>query len=112
MVCHAKNLANPDGSGKEPNSYVKVYLRPDPLKDTKRNTRVVKKNCHPSFMEPLEYRMELNRVRCRTLQATIWECSRFQENQFLGAVSIDLHDLEPNTEKTNWYPLTNYSKMN
>ena len=56
--------------------------------------------------------MELNRVRCRTLQATIWECSRFQENQFLGAVSIDLHDLEPNKEKTNWYPLTNYSKMN
>ena len=53
MVCHAKNLANPDGSGKEPNSYVKVYLRPDPLKDTKRNTRVVKKNCHPSFMEPV-----------------------------------------------------------
>ena len=55
MVCHAKNLANPDGSGKEPNSYVKVYLRPDPLKDTKRNTRVVKKNCHPSFMEPVSY---------------------------------------------------------
>ena len=33
------------------NSYVKVYLRPDPQKETKRKTRVVGKNCHPSFME-------------------------------------------------------------
>ena len=51
MVCHAKNLAMPDGSKEEPNSYVKVYLRPDPVKVTKRKTKVVRKNCHPSFME-------------------------------------------------------------
>ena len=51
MVRHAKNLAIPDGSRDEPNSYVKVYLRPDHHKATKRKTRVVRKNCHPSFME-------------------------------------------------------------
>ena len=51
MVHHAKDLAIPDGSKDEPNSYVKVYLRPDPHKATKRKTRVVRKNRHPSFME-------------------------------------------------------------
>ena len=51
MICHAKDLAIPDGSKDEPNSYVKVYLRPDPHKATKRKTRVVRKNRHPSFME-------------------------------------------------------------
>ena len=51
MVNHARSLDIPDGSKEEPNSYVKVYLRPDPHKTTKRKTRVVRKNCHPSFME-------------------------------------------------------------
>lgn len=111
MVCHAKNLAMPDGSKEEPNSYVKVYLRPDPHKATKRKTRVVKRNCHPSFMEMLEYRMAMDVVRCRTLQATVWDCDRFQENMFLGAVTIPLQDLQPNTDVTNWYPLTNFHKL-
>lgn len=38
-------------NSQEPNTYVKVYLKPDPSKETKRKTKVVKKNCHPSFME-------------------------------------------------------------
>ena len=63
------------------------------------------------FYLQLEYRMSLDTVRCRTLQATIWECSRFQENSFLGAVTLQLQSLKPNTEITNWYPLKNFSKM-
>jgi len=111
MVNHARSLDIPDGSKEEPNSYVKVYLRPDPHKTTKRKTRVVRKNCHPSFMEMLEYRMPLDIVRCRTLQATIWDCDRFQENMFLGAVTIPLNDLQANHEVTKWYPLTNYNRI-
>ena len=55
----------------EPNAYVKVYLHPDPTKITKRKTKVVKKNCNPSFMEMLEYRIPLDVVKCRTLQARV-----------------------------------------
>jgi phosphatidylinositol-4-phosphate 3-kinase len=51
MVHHAKDLAMPDGSKEAPNSYVKVYLHPDPSKTTKRKTKVVRRNCHPTFME-------------------------------------------------------------
>jgi len=111
MVHHAKDLAMPDNSRDEPNSYVKVYLMPDPRKGTKRRTRVVRRNQHPSFMEMLEYRMPLDVIRCRTLQATIWDYDRFQENMFLGAVTIPLDKLEANDEKSSWYPLGNFSRM-
>ena len=76
MICHAKDLAIPDGSKDEPNSYVKVYLRPDPHKATKRKTRVVRKNRHPSFMEMVSSRgmyivhNELNKVMLFSSEAT------------------------------------------
>lgn len=49
MVHHAREL--PSVGGQEPSTYVKVYLRPDPAKATKRKTKVVRRSCHPSFME-------------------------------------------------------------
>lgn len=50
MVHHAKDLPRIAGN-QEPSTYVKVYLLPDHNKATKRKTKVVKKNCYPSFME-------------------------------------------------------------
>jgi len=50
MVHHAKDLPRIAGN-QEPSTYVKVYLLPDHYKATKRKTKVVKKNCYPSFME-------------------------------------------------------------
>ena len=50
MVHHARGLPKV-ANAQEPNTYVKVYLKPDPTKATKRKTKVVRKNCHPSFME-------------------------------------------------------------
>lgn len=54
MVHHARGL--PKLNGQEPSTYVKVYLQPDVSKSTKRKTKVVKKNCHPSFMEMVSQR--------------------------------------------------------
>lgn len=47
---HARSLPLKT-NGEEPNTYVKVYLKPDRHKSTKRKTKVVRKNCYPSFME-------------------------------------------------------------
>ena len=91
----------------EPNSYVKVYLHPDPSKITKRKTKVVRRNCNPSFMEMLEYRIPLEVVKCRTLQATVWDSNQFQENMFLGSVTLPLNnlDLDHGDEIEKWYSL-------
>ena len=81
-----------------------------------------------SFNFQLEYRMPLDVVRCRTLQATLWDCDRFQENIFLGAVTIPLESYFPDSPKhysndgqvigvtsgikiENWYPLSNFHRM-
>ena len=91
----------------EPNAYVKVYLHPDPTKITKRKTKIVRRNCNPSFMEMLEYRIPLEVVQCRTLQATVWDNSQFQENMFLGSVTLPLDkmDLGPGAGEERWYSL-------
>lgn len=126
MVHHAKGLPKVSG-GQEPSTYVKVYLLPDRSKSTKRKTKVVRKNCHPTFMEmvsicrrglfpgrlslnsslQLEYRLPLDLVRTRTLQATVWSHDALQENEFLGGVTLDLESLPLNQETCDWYPLAN-----
>lgn len=50
QVHHVRSLSVTVG-GQEPNTYVKTYLKPDPSKATKRKTKVVRRNCFPSFME-------------------------------------------------------------
>lgn len=50
QIHHARSLPLKT-NGEEPNTYVKVYLKPDRSKSTKRKTKVVRKNCYPSFME-------------------------------------------------------------
>jgi len=105
MVHHIENLSFSDPSKEEPNAYVKVYLHPDPTKITKRKTKVVKKNCNPSFMEMLEYRIPLDVVKCRTLQATVWDNSQFQENIFLGSVTLPLEKMSLEAGEARWYSL-------
>lgn len=61
MVHHARELPLPSG-GQEPSTYVKVYLLPDPQKQTKRKTKVVRRSCHPSFMEMVSFGILLEMI--------------------------------------------------
>ena len=115
-----------------PSPYVKTYLLPDMHKITKRKTRVIRRNIHPTFMEMLVYRMSLENVQKRLLQVifkdnnktkksqpgirllhirvcshkvSAWSYDRVQENQFLGAVNIPLESLSLTEEHVAWYPL-------
>ena len=74
--------------------------------------------------------MPLDVVQRRTLQATIWACDRFQENLFLGAVTIPLENIFPGNSSNicyanettsisclnsgikfeKWYSLTNFHR--
>ncbi|XP_071051233.1 phosphatidylinositol 4-phosphate 3-kinase C2 domain-containing subunit beta [Onthophagus taurus] len=106
MVHHARGLPLL-GNNQEPNTYVKVYLQPDQGKTTKRKTKVVRRNCHPSFMETLEYRMSLDIIMERTLRATVWNYDPLQENEFLGGVELELNNFDLSKEITEWYSLVN-----
>lgn len=75
MIQHGRDLiggtsttsAN-GGAAELPSPYVKTYLLPDMHKITKRKTRVIRRNIHPTFMEMLVYRMPLETVEKRLLQ--------------------------------------------
>jgi len=109
LVQFLENLSLNDAR-EEPNSYVKVYLSPDPRKVTKRKTKVVRRSCNPTFMEMLEYRVSLDILKCRTLQASVWESSQFQENMFLGSVNVPLDSLNLEHGIDSWFPLGQFQR--
>uniref|UniRef100_A0A182QRR1 Phosphatidylinositol-4-phosphate 3-kinase n=1 Tax=Anopheles farauti TaxID=69004 RepID=A0A182QRR1_9DIPT len=104
MIHHALALPNTPG-GQPPNTYVKVYLKPDSSKATKRKTKVVRKNCNPTFMETLEYRLPLDFIQKKMLQVTIWSHDSLQENAFLGGVELPLAEIDLHRETLQWYQL-------
>ncbi|XP_055624322.1 phosphatidylinositol 4-phosphate 3-kinase C2 domain-containing subunit beta isoform X2 [Toxorhynchites rutilus septentrionalis] len=105
MVQHARSLPSTPNNP-EPNTYVKVYLRPDQSKSTKRKTKVVRKNCNPSFMETLEYRLPLEFIQKKTLEVTVWSHDSLQENAFLGGYRLPLVELDLRHEINEWFPLS------
>ncbi|XP_024085910.1 phosphatidylinositol 4-phosphate 3-kinase C2 domain-containing subunit alpha isoform X2 [Cimex lectularius] len=109
MVHHVQELSCLI-NGQEPSTYVKVYLKPDHSKATKRKTKIIRRNCHPSFMEMLEYRMPLEIVKHRYLQATVWNHDTLQENEFLGGAEIVLSSMDLTKEKAVWYPLVQITR--
>lgn len=106
MVMHAKNLSSPKGTAPDP--YVKTYLLPDSNKTTKRKTKIVSKNCHPTFMEMLVYDFPLEVIRHKALHVSIWDYDRVQENEFLGATLIPL-SCNLSKEVIQWYPLGQFN---
>ena len=88
MVHHARAL--PTVGGQEPSTYVKVYLRPDPAKATKRKTKVVRRSCHPSFMEMVSH-AHVRRSNVKyDISLTFWACQRqllWSANVFCAVVS-------------------------
>jgi len=59
------------------------------------------------FLHQLEYRMPLEVIRERTLEATIWNHDTLQENEFLGGISLPLRRLDLTNETIEWFPLGN-----
>ncbi|KAI1309469.1 Phosphatidylinositol 4-phosphate 3-kinase C2 domain-containing subunit alpha [Halotydeus destructor] len=101
MVMHARNLVT--GRASPPECYVKMYLNPDPYKNTKRKTKVVAKSHHPTFMEMIVYSIPLEMIKERLLQVAVWEIS-VKGNNYLGAAMINLAEMDLLTETTSWFP--------
>lgn len=53
----------------------------------------------------LEYRMPLDVIQNRILQATVWSHDSLQENEFLGGVELILGELCLKEEILKWFPL-------
>ncbi|XP_064599757.1 phosphatidylinositol 4-phosphate 3-kinase C2 domain-containing subunit alpha-like [Liolophura sinensis] len=105
MIMHAKDLGC--SLPVAPSPYVKTYLLPDPFKETKRKTKVVKNTNHPVYNEILLYKISKDEARNKILQVTIWDHDILKENEFMGAAFIKLRDIDLSQETIKWYPLGN-----
>ncbi|XP_062616262.1 phosphatidylinositol 4-phosphate 3-kinase C2 domain-containing subunit alpha-like isoform X2 [Saccostrea cucullata] len=102
MIMHAKDLP---ATSELPSPYVKTYLLPDPDKETKRKTKIIKHSTHPTFNEVIEYKMSLDELKQKILQVSVWDHDVLKENNLLGAVYIKLREMDVSKEIPKWYNL-------
>ncbi|XP_071809737.1 phosphatidylinositol 4-phosphate 3-kinase C2 domain-containing subunit beta-like isoform X3 [Asterias amurensis] len=105
MVRHAVDLLALDKG--QPDPYVKIYLLPDPHKQTKRKTRIQKKTSNPTYNEMLVYNFPWSEVLNRTIRLTAWDSDYLKENNFLGGIDIPVSSLDLSVETVGWYKLGN-----
>ncbi|KAL0968708.1 hypothetical protein UPYG_G00270560 [Umbra pygmaea] len=96
LVKHLKNIRLANGSA--PDAHVVTMLRPDPLKKSKRKTKVVRNNHNPTFNELIEYR-DLSSLQNHVLEVTVKS-----RKTFVAVAQIRLEDIKMETEE--WFPLT------
>ncbi|XP_028968008.1 phosphatidylinositol 4-phosphate 3-kinase C2 domain-containing subunit alpha [Galendromus occidentalis] len=104
MVMHAENLRCDRKPA--PDAYVKTYLMPDPEKQTKKKTRVVNRNKHPTFMALLSYHYPYETLRTRFLEVSVWDHDRVQGNEMIGSVYIFLDKLDLSKPHIDWFTLS------
>ncbi|XP_067655094.1 phosphatidylinositol 4-phosphate 3-kinase C2 domain-containing subunit alpha-like [Haliotis asinina] len=101
LIMHAKDLSpGPDF----PSPYVKTYLLPDPEKQTKQKTKVMKNSAHPTYNEVIEYKMPLEKIQQRVLQVSVWD-QALGQNNLMGSVYLKLRDLDLSKEICRWHQL-------
>ncbi|CAM4945415.1 unnamed protein product [Rotaria socialis] len=87
-----------------PDTYVKTYLRTGTRRVQKRKTATIKGNYNPEYHSKLKY--NACNVMGRRLQVTVWQRGgKFEKNQCIGEVFIQLDNLTLNQHTMAWYIL-------
>ncbi|OQV25295.1 Mitogen-activated protein kinase 14 [Hypsibius exemplaris] len=81
--------------------YVKIYLKPDPLKKTKNKTTVKKRTLNPEFNEEFTYPIKLGDLLKKTLEITVWDRDYGKSNDYIGGVQMSINS--KGEKLKHWY---------
>ncbi|GLV41434.1 Extended synaptotagmin-like protein 2 [Carabus blaptoides fortunei] len=106
VVLKVANLPLKDPSN-IPDPYIKLYLLPERVKDSKRKTKVIKDNCNPVYDETFEYLMSQGELNTRQLEVTVVTQKRLfsSGSNIMGQVLIDLSQYDLTQPYTDWFDL-------
>lgn len=91
-------------------TYMKVYLSDKGRQMHKRKTRVVQSDCNPQYRQTLKYDAAM--IYGRTLLVSVWEKQKgFEHNSPIGAVEIQVNQLELHKLTIGWYKLENFDDV-
>ncbi|KAF7258113.1 hypothetical protein EG68_04720 [Paragonimus skrjabini miyazakii] len=92
MIWGARNIAAVDRKTGLSNPYAKVYLHPDPTKQTHRKVTCKGHTCSPNFTQGVCYTITPAELVERALVVELWHKRPMGSDIFLGEITIPLYD--------------------
>ncbi|XP_055930353.1 regulating synaptic membrane exocytosis protein 2-like isoform X3 [Argiope bruennichi] len=106
VVTIVKASINPPKSGRMINPYLKMFLLPDRSEKSKRRTKTIANTYEPKWNQTFVYSpLRRSDLQTRTLEITCWDYDRYESNNFVGEVLIDLSTARLNNEN-EWYRMS------
>ncbi|XP_065324465.1 rabphilin-3A-like isoform X1 [Gordionus sp. m RMFG-2023] len=89
-IVRCAGLAAMDSNGYS-DPFVKVYLKPDTGKKSKKKTAVKKRTLNPEFNEEFVYYCNLRELASKTLDITVWDKDIGKSNDYIGGIQLGIN---------------------
>ncbi|XP_076247593.1 rab3 interacting molecule isoform X4 [Calliopsis andreniformis] len=107
LICAAG--LTPRSNGQPRNPYAKIFLLPDKSEKSKRTKTLANTN-DPRWNQTFVYNgIRTAELRKRALEITVWDYGKYDANDFLGEVVLELATARL-SEEPEWYPLTGHGE--
>lgn len=88
----------------KPDLYVKMFVVPDPKKETKRKTRVINGSLAPKFDELFEWKVPMSDIKSKSLIVSLCEEGTLS-NEILAEMSMGFERFDGDFEWNDWFAL-------